>query len=246
MSILTSVTNVFKPINIPEICKTEPKCDEPEYKKPENDCKTAKPDECSDGREYKSNTDYKDHDYTKPDWKDAKNENCEPHNKWNTDYKDHDYTKSDWKDARNEECETNKEHADSRYDGGKYDGGKYDGGKYDGGWKDAKNDNCEPQKDYCEPKDNCEPQKDYCEPQKNYCDPKPADCGEVLAKYDFSHGDLGSYGPDHSGDMQGALASMSSGHALDYAIDQMGPADHFDVGHFDAPADTLHDVHHVA
>src|SRR5215213_9909833 len=115
MSILTSVTNVFKPINIPEICKTEPKCDEPEYKKPENDCKTAKPDECSDGREYKSNTDYKDHDYTKPDWK----------------------------DARNEDCETNREHADSRYDSGKYDGGKYDGGKYDGGWKDAKYDNCE-------------------------------------------------------------------------------------------------------
>jgi hypothetical protein len=243
MSILTSVTNVFKPINIPEICKTEPKCDEPEYKKPENDCKTAKPDECSDGREYKSNTDYKDHDYTKSDWKDAKNEDCEPHNKWNADYKDHDYSKPDWKDARNEDCDTNKEHTNSRYDGGKYDSGKYDtgkydGGKYDGGWKDAKYDNCEQHKDDCKP--------------QNYCDPKPEECGketddhgEKLAKFDFSNGDFGSH-PDHSGDMQGALASMSSGHALDYAIDQMGPADHFDVGHFDVPADALHDVHHVA
>ena len=73
--------------------------------------------------------------------------------------------------------------------------------------------------------------------------PKPSDdCGkgdtyrnpgEALAKFDFSHGDFGSHGPDHSGDMQGALASMSSDDALEYAIGQMGPADHFDVGHFD-------------
>ena len=42
--------------------------------------------------------------------------------------------------------------------------------------------------------------------------------------------------------MQGALASMSSDHALEYAIGQMGPADHFDVGHFDVPADTSHDA----
>src|SRR5712671_6957337 len=62
--------------------------------------------------------------------------------------------------------------------------------------------------------------------------------GEALAKLDFSHGDYGSHGPDHSGDLHGALASMSSDHALDYAIGQMGPADHFDVGHFDVPADT--------
>jgi hypothetical protein len=46
--------------------------------------------------------------------------------------------------------------------------------------------------------------------------------------------------------LHGALASMSSDHALDYAIGQMGPADHFDVGHFDVPADTSHDmVHHA-
>jgi hypothetical protein len=96
---------------------------------------------------------------------------------------------------------------------------------------------------------------DDCQPQKDHCDAKPSDdcgkgdtshnLGEALAKFDFSHGDLGSHAPDHS-DMQGALASMSSGHALDYAIGQMGPADHVDVGHFDMPADTSHDtVHHA-
>ena len=42
--------------------------------------------------------------------------------------------------------------------------------------------------------------------------------------------------------MQGALASMSSDDALEYAIGQMGPADHFDVGHFDVPTDTSHDT----
>src|SRR6267378_3974165 len=30
--------------------------------------------------------------------------------------------------------------------------------------------------------------------------------GEALAKLDFSHGDYGSHGPDHSGDLHGALA----------------------------------------
>ena len=48
--------------------------------------------------------------------------------------------------------------------------------------------------------------------------------------------------PDHSGDMQGALASMSSDDALEYAIGQMGAADHFDVGHFDVPTYTSHDT----
>ena len=104
--------------------------------------------------------------------------------------------------------------------------------------------------------DDCQPHKDDCQPQKDHCDTKPSDdCGkgdtyhnpgEALAKLDFSHGDYGSHGPDHSGDLHGALASMSSDHALDYAIGQMGPADHFDVGHFDVPADTSHDmVHHA-
>jgi hypothetical protein len=66
--------------------------------------------------------------------------------------------------------------------------------------------------------------------------------GEALAKFDFSQNDFGSHAPDHSGDMQAALASMSSDDALEYAIAQMGPADHFDVGHFDVPVDTSHDT----
>jgi hypothetical protein len=100
--------------------------------------------------------------------------------------------------------------------------------------------------------DDGQPHKDYGQPQKDYCDPTPSDdCGkgdtygnpgEALAKFDFSHGEFGSHGPDHSGDMQGALASMSFDDALEYAISQMGPADHFDVGHFDVPADASHDT----
>ena len=116
--------------------------------------------------------------------------------------------------------------------------------KHDGGWKDAKNE-------------DCQSHKDDCQAQKDYCAPKPSDdCGkgdtyhnpgEMLAKFDFSHGnfgshgDFGSHGPDHSGDMHGALASMSSDQALDYAIGQMGPADHFDIGHDDVSShDTAH------
>jgi hypothetical protein len=89
------------------------------------------------------------------------------------------------------------------------------------------------------------------------CNPtKPDDCGEgdsyrapgeALAKFDFSQGVFGSHDPDHSGDMvaadmEAALASMSSSDALEYAIAQMGPADHFDAGNFDVPADTSHDT----
>jgi hypothetical protein len=81
---------------------------------------------------------------------------------------------------------------------------------------------------------------------RDHCDTEPSDdCGkdpgEALAKFDFSQIDLGSQGPDHS-DAHAALASMSSDDALDYAISQMGPADHLDVGHFDMPADTSHDT----
>lgn len=101
---------------------------------------------------------------------------------------------------------------------GKYDYSKYDYSKHGGddASKDGKGD--------------------------SYHDP-----GEALAKFDFSQGDFsqgdfGSHGPDHSGDIQGALASMSSDDALEYAIGQMGPADHFDVGHFDVAADTSHDT----
>ena len=104
--------------------------------------------------------------------------------------------------------------------------------------------------------DDCQPHKDDCQPQKDHCEAKPSDdCGkanichspgEALAKFDFSHGDLGSHGPDNSSDVHGALASMSSDHALDYAINQMGPADHFDIGHFDVSHDVSHDtVHHA-
>jgi hypothetical protein len=104
---------------------------------------------------------------------------------------------------------------------------------HDGGWKDAKNDDRQPHKDYCDskPSDDCGKGDTYRSP------------GEALAKFDFSHGDFGSHRPDHSGDMLGALASMSSDDALEYAIGQMGPADHFDLGHFDvAAADTSHDT----
>ena len=85
---------------------------------------------------------------------------------------------------------------------------------------------------------------------KDHGDTKPSDdcgksLGEALAKFDFSHTDLGStdlgsQGSDHS-DAHAALASMSPDDALDYAISQMGPADHLDVGHFDMSVDTSHD-----
>jgi hypothetical protein len=94
-----------------------------------------------------------------------------------------------------------------------------------------------------------------CPPSKDICPPtSPGDSGHGdshgpgtdLSKIDFSHCDLSAHGGDHSGDMMGALASMSSEHALDYCIGQMGGADHCDAGHFDIPADTCHDmVHHA-
>src|SRR6266850_593289 len=131
--------------------------------------------------------------------------------------------------------------------------------------KHAKNDDHKDHKDDCEKhakdddhskhaKNDCQPNKDDCQAHKDYCEPKPSDdcgkgethkVGEALAKFDFSHGDVASHAPDHS-DTLGALASMSSGHALDYAIGQMGPADHLDVGHFDMPLDTSHDMAHHA
>jgi hypothetical protein len=110
--------------------------------------------------------------------------------------------------------------------------GREDYSKQDGGWKDAKNDAWQAQNDYSDAK----PSDDYGKGD-TYRSP-----GEALAKVDFSHGDFGSHGPDHSGDMQVALASMSSDDALEYAIGQMGPADHFDVGHCDVAADTSHDT----
>jgi hypothetical protein len=101
--------------------------------------------------------------------------------------------------------------------------------------------------DYSKDGDKC----DYSKHPKNDDRSDDGDCGkgdthhnpgEALARFDFSHGDFGSHRADHSGDILGALASMSSDDALEYAIGQMGPADHFDAGHFDVAADTSHDT----
>jgi hypothetical protein len=170
---------------------------------PREECKPTKPDDCGNGMHAKWNDDHKGRDdYSKDGDKD-------------------DYSKLSGKDDY------------SKYGKDDYSkDGKGDYSKHDGGWKDAKNDDGQPQKDYCDPKPS-----DDCGKGDTYRNP-----GEALAKFDFSHGDFGSHGPDHSGDMQGALASMSSDDALEYAIGQMGPADHFDVGHFDVPTDTSHDT----
>jgi hypothetical protein len=124
---------------------------------------------------------------------------------------------------------------DDHSNDGKY-GDHSNEGKYDDHSKDAKYDECQPQKDYCAPPNS----------SGDYGKGDAHGPGAELSKFDFSHGDYGSPAPDHSGDMQGALASMSSGHALDYAIGQMGAADHSDVGHFDTPADTSHASHDMA
>jgi len=158
---------------------------------------------------------------TKPDdFSDSKLSN------WNWDHKARDdYSKNGDKD--------NYSKPSGKDDYSKH--GKDDYSKHDGGWKDAKNDDCQQQKDYCDtkPSDDCGKGDIY------------RNLGEALAKFDlshgdFSHGDFGSRVPDHSGDMLGALASMSSDDALEYAIGQLGPADQFDVGHVDGPADTSH------
>ena len=177
----------------------------------------------------RNDDDSKDRDH----WKNGDKDEHSKHDK-------HDYSKH----AKNDDCsDDGRKDGDSKHHGkDEYSkDGKGDDWKHDGGWKDAKND-------------DCQPHKDHCQPEKDYCAPKPSDdcgkgdahhnnTGEALARFDFSHGNFGSHGPDHSGDMQGALASMSSDHALDYAIDQMGPADHFDIGHDDV---TSHDtVHHA-
>jgi hypothetical protein len=170
---------------------------------PREECKPTKPDDCGNDKHSKWNDDHKGRDdYSKDGDKD-------------------DYSKLSGKDDYSK-------HGKDDYS----KGGKGDYSKHDGGWKDAKNDDCQPQKDYCDPKPS-----DDCGKGDTY-----RDTGEALAKFDFSHGDFGSHGPDHSGDMHGALASMSSDDALEYAIGQMGPADHFDVGHFDVPTDTSHDT----
>jgi hypothetical protein len=237
MSILSSVTSILEPIKIPVLVP--------------GDCRPG-PDECGDSKQSKSNNDKDDY---------SKNGNKDDYSNHNgkDDYSQHD--KDDHsKQAKNDDCSDDGRKGDYSHQGqddyskhagkddysnhGKNDYSKHDNdSKHDGGWQDAKKDDCQPHND------DCQPQKDYCQPQSS------DDCGkgdvnhnpgETLANCDFSHCDFGSQGADHSGDMQGALASMSSGHALDFAIGQLGSADHFDVGHFDLPADTSHDVVHHA
>jgi ATP-binding cassette subfamily B protein RaxB len=62
--------------------------------------------------------------------------------------------------------------------------GKDDHSKHDGGWKEAKNDGCPPQKDHCDPK----PSDDRAKGD-TYRNP-----GEALAKFDFSSNGPGSFG----------------------------------------------------
>jgi hypothetical protein len=252
MSILNSVTSFLhpKPHSIPR-----------------DDCKPPRPDDCGDDKESRWNDKGRDHwkNGDKDDYSKHGKDDYSKHAKNDGDHKDRDHWKDGDKDghskhdkgeyskhAKNDDCSD-----DGRKDGhskhhGKDDhkDGKGDHGKHDGGWKDAKHD-------------DCRPHKDDCQPQKDYCAPKPSDdCGngngngnghgngdtyhspgDALARFDFSRGDFGSRGPDHSGDIQGALASMSSDHALDYAIGQMGPADQFDIGQDDV---TSHDgVNHA-
>jgi len=217
MSILNNFTSVLDSIKLPGI-------------RPGEDCKSEGP-QCE--REYDK------------DCKPTKTDECDKETKWNNDHKgeyDKDHSKDgDWKYAK---------HEDHKDDCNSNDG-KQQYSNHDGEWKYAKGEDCQTQKDDCK-----EVKYDSCEQHNDPCPPKPCDTdckstvhynenpGEVLAKLDFSsHGDLGSY--DHSSEMHGALASMSSGHALDYAIGQMGPTEHFDPGHFDLPVDAhaSHDVH---
>jgi hypothetical protein len=224
MSILSSVTSVLEPIKnlIPsEECKPT-KCDDRgdekhkgrEESKNDDHEKQAKNDDHRDDREKQvKNDDHRD-DHEKQ----AKNDDHrDDHDKQakNDDHRDdHD------KQAKNDHRDDHDKQA-----------------KNDDQAKHAKNDDCQPHKDYCQP------QKDHCDTKSDgntYHSP-----GEALAKCDFSHTDPSSQAPDHS-DVHGALASMPCGHALDYAIGQMGSADHFDAGHFDIPAETMHDIaHHV-
>lgn len=143
---------------------------------------------------------------------------------------------SKWNDdhSADDDCSKNGDGKDNYAKlSGAYPKGDYP--EHDGGWKNAKDGEYQP---------------------KDHCDLGPADDGsrgdtdrspgDALAKFDFSHsefaGDFSSHGPDHSGDIHGALASMSCDDALEYAIGLMGPMDHFDVGHFDTATDTSHDT----
>ena len=90
---------------------------------PREGCKPTKPDDCGDGKQAKWNDDHKGRDdYSKSGDKD-------------------DYSKLSGKDDYSK-------HGKDDYS----KDGNGDYSKHDGGWKDAKNDDCQPQKDYCDPK----------------------------------------------------------------------------------------------
>ncbi|WP_342737221.1 hypothetical protein [Bradyrhizobium sp. B117] len=142
---------------------------------------------------------------------------------------------SKWNDDHGGRGVYSKNGDNDEYSSGKDDSSKDGPGDYSkhyGGWMDAKDHNYQP-------KDSCDLRSDDAGGGDTYGNP-----GEALARFDFSHGDFGSHSPDHVSDIHGALASMSSDDALEYAIGQMGPvdADHVDVGHFDAATDTSHNT----
>ena len=87
-----------------------------------------------------------------------------------------------------DDCPNDGRKGDYSKKAGKDDSAK-DGNKDVGGWKDAKND-CRPHKDCClsQQKDHYDPkQSDDRGKRDTYRNP-----GEALAKFDFSHRDLGS------------------------------------------------------
>ena len=228
MSILSSVTSILEPTKYLGI--------------PSEECKPTKSDDRGDDK-HKGREESKNDDHEKQAKNDEHRDDREKQFK-NDDHKDdrEKQAKSDDRKDDHEKQAKNDEHRDDREKHFKNDDHRDDHEKQvknDEHSKHAKSDDCQPHND------DCRPQKDHCEAKP------PDDCGkaniclspgEALAKFDFSHGDLSSHGPDNSSDVHGALASMSSDHALDYAINQMGPADHFDVGHFDVAADTSNDT----
>ena len=270
MSILTSVTSLFEPIktlgNPSEECKqTKPdECGDDKHKgreelKNNDHDKQGKNDDHrnDDHRDHDKqakNDDHKNDDHRDDHDKQAKNDDHknddhrDDHNKQakNDDHKNDDHRDDHDKQARNDDHK-NDDHRDDHDKQARNDDHKNDDHRDDHD-KQAKNDDHK--------NDDCQQHKNDCQPQKDHCDAKPSDeCGksgdtyhnpgEALAKFDFSQGNLGS-APDHS-DTHAALASMSSDHALDYAIGQMSPAaDHFDIAH-DVPVHTSHDdvAHHA-
>jgi ATP-binding cassette subfamily B protein RaxB len=77
-----------------------------------------------------------------------------------------------------DDCSDNGRKGDYSNDAGKFDYSKDGKGEYSkhDGWKDAKNDDCQSQKDYCDPKPSNDGSKG-----DTYRNP-----GEALARFDFS------------------------------------------------------------